>query len=112
MIIEINEFDTAIETEGKYDVIVTNVIDKEDGFVMTMKTKDGKVISEYIKVAESTRKLIGRIANLLGLYKSPVDTNDFIGKYMNISVVKHVNGTVKYVVNGHEKCAEPFTVKE
>ena len=114
MIIEINELEKPeyIDKEGKYDVVVTNVTDKEDGFIMEMRTKDGKLISEYVKVYEGTKKLISRMANLMGLYKSPVDTQDFIGKYMNINVVRYVNGTTKYVVSGHERCHEPFTAKE
>ena len=105
---EINELEKQLDMQGTFDVVIYNVIDKDDGFIMLMKTKDGRTISDYLTISESTRKFRSRLCNLMGLYKSPVDSQDFIGRYLNIRVTKRGND---FYVSHYEKCFEPFTVE-
>ena len=118
MLIHINEPTTEITAEGRYDVVVTAVEEVESkfedgkGFRFVMKTKDNRVISDTHWVKPTTIKFISRLANLVGMYDSPISTDSFIGKYFNINVVKHVNGNTTFRVSGYEKCAEPFTRTE
>ena len=114
MILHINECVPykAITSAGTYDVKITNVEDlKSDpnhdpGFVMTLQTKDGRMLKETIRVSENTTKLISRMANLVGIYKSPIDSHDFVGHYLTVRVEWYRD---RYSVCGYDRCLEPFT---
>lgn len=117
MIIEINELDNGkhLDMVGTFDVVVTAVEDTTasngtKGFKMTMSTKDNREIVDYVWVTDATRRLISRMANLVGLYKSPVDSQDFVGRYfkINVSSSGHNGGTV-YNVSNYNRCDETFT---
>lgn len=114
MILHINECVPykAITSEGTYDVKITHVEDipsspeHDPGFVMTLQTKDGRMLKELIRVSENTVRLISRIANLVGIYRTPIDSHDFVGHYLTVHVEYFRN---KYRVCGYDRCLEPFT---